>query len=606
MHTEDGLWDLLDQATSMPYGAAQIALAEQIIAAADAMHATDLGFRARMLATTSYVYGGEPVKSFVTFAWCVAEYDRDPARFADQTRFVLWHHKYMVSGMTRFPEIPLRRTYDALDEMQRRWRETGHSPHAVYAHRHRVALHVGDVEAAQEWYDRWCAAPRDDLSDCVGCDPSSKAWYLASLGRDEEAVELADQVIDGSLTCSEQPQDILTTLLLPYLRTGRLDLARDAHRRAYRLLRPNLSDLGSISSHLEFCALTGNEARGLEILEHHLGWLDRPPSPHAAMSFAAAGALVLRRAREVGQPPGRFRRPAHEGRHDTTVEADALAIELASLALDTAARFDERNGTSRQTELVRQRLDAVPIVDRLPLTPTPASRPTTLSVSTWDNPAGSSAVGAGLGGLHPDELLDLAEDHLRHGRRGAAFAAWHAFDEQYAAAELTPSQRGRRADGHGVEAANGDALAEAETAWRSAADSVRRSQGRGAPAGHARPDRSGDVRHRPWPGRPAHGRGGRVLPAGPHGHRPVDRRAGGRGHRTALRRPARGRAAVRSTGRRSTCRPASTRSPGPTSRCSGPSVWVRWAGWMTPVPPPRRRSGSARNADSLRAWRMPA
>ena len=32
-HTEDELWDLLQQAYDMPYGAAQIALVEQVVAA---------------------------------------------------------------------------------------------------------------------------------------------------------------------------------------------------------------------------------------------------------------------------------------------------------------------------------------------------------------------------------------------------------------------------------------------------------------------------------------------------------------------------------------------------------------------------------------------
>ena len=109
-------------------------------------------------------------------------------------------------------------------------------------------------------------------------------------------------MLAGRLTCSEQPQGILTTLLLPYLRTGRLEQARDAHRRAYRLHRPNLADLGDIADHIEFCALTGNEARGLEILERHLGWLDRAP--------VAVRRDVVRGRRRAAAAPGREAEPA--------------------------------------------------------------------------------------------------------------------------------------------------------------------------------------------------------------------------------------------------------------------------------------------------------
>ena len=46
----------------------------------------------------------------------------------------------------------------------------------------------------------------------------------------------------GRLSCTEQPQTILSGLMVPYLRTGRLEEAADAHRRSYRLMRGKLAD----------------------------------------------------------------------------------------------------------------------------------------------------------------------------------------------------------------------------------------------------------------------------------------------------------------------------------------------------------------------------
>ena len=181
-YTEEQLWRLLDQAHHMPYGPGQIALVEQIISHADAAHLTPLAFAARMQATSSYVYGGERARSFATFAWCLAEFDRNPHAYERQYRTLLWHFKYMVSALTRFPEIPLDRTFEVLDDMQRRWLDTGHTMHAVYAYRHAVAAHIGDIEAAERYFVQWCAQPRDDLSDCVGCDPTSKACGSPAAG----------------------------------------------------------------------------------------------------------------------------------------------------------------------------------------------------------------------------------------------------------------------------------------------------------------------------------------------------------------------------------------------------------------------------------------
>jgi tetratricopeptide (TPR) repeat protein len=407
MKTEDELWGLLREADHMPYGSGQIALVEQIVQHADAGGFDELRFAARMQATTAYVHGGETAKSFVTFSWCRAEYDAHPDRFDRHAEsLLLWQFKYMVSGLLKFPEVPLGRTYDVLDDMERRFRAGGHSLQAVYSYRHAVAAHVGDP-AADEWYEKWCATPRDDNSDCVGCDPTSKVYHLVSTGDDEAAVTLAQPVLAGHLTCAEQPQSILTSLLLPYLRTGRLSEAADAHRRAYRSLRGNLADLQRIGEHVVFCARTGNETRGLEIVERHLSWLDKAPHPQADMWFSAAAALLL----------GRLGGDVLVG----DVLAPELAERLAARARALSARFDARNGTPNIGRLIEARLQAEPIVEHLPLSA--VARTLKAGVTVTAPPQAQPLPG------DPVELLDRAEQLFDEYRFTEARAAWQRFDE---------------------------------------------------------------------------------------------------------------------------------------------------------------------------------
>ncbi|NUR25635.1 MAG: hypothetical protein HOV83_07255, partial [Catenulispora sp.] len=302
MTTANEVRELLHQVWEAPDGPAQIALAEGALRQAEALGDADVEFAARMAATNAFHRGGEPAKAFVTFARCLADYDADPSRrSAEDEHLLLWYFKYVISSMARFPEVPLERTQAVLDDMERRYRSGGHSLHAVYAYRHTIASHVGDVEQADSWYRQWDSAPRDENSDCAGCDPTSKAYHLVWRERYEDAIALAEPALAGRLTCSEQPHSILTALMVPYLRTGRLDQARDAHRRAYRAFQNNPADLGSVAEHVEFCGLTGNEMRGLELIERHLGWLDRPPTPKSEMEFASAAAFVLRRLVAAGR-----------------------------------------------------------------------------------------------------------------------------------------------------------------------------------------------------------------------------------------------------------------------------------------------------------------
>ncbi|MBX6766795.1 MAG: hypothetical protein IRY90_06535, partial [Actinomadura rubrobrunea] len=470
----DDVYDLMARAGDLPYGEAKTVLVEEALRHAEAAGDDELAYRVRMSLTGAYQYGGEPAKAFATFSRCLADHDRDPGRF-DQGERLLWHFKWIINSLTLFPEIPLDRTYRLLDDMERRYRAGGHSLQAVYHYRNLVTRHVGDHDAADEWYAKWIAAPRDELSDCAGCDPTGMVAHLESRGRDEEAFAVAAPVLNAELNCTEQPQGILTALLPVFLRTGRTEEARDAHRRAYRLIRSNLSDLADIGDHVWFCAVTGNEPRGLEIVQRHLGWLDRPPSPYAAMRFAASAALLLRRVEESGAGDLTLRRPDGAGE----VTAARLREELTARAREIAARFDARNGTSYQGEQVERLLAHEPVVEHLPLTPHAPRRPAQATAPPpRPEPDGPGRDLSEVTDL--DALLDIADECRSALDEHGALAAWRRFDEAAGDRPLTALQAARRADGRGVELlVNGDreaALAEwrrAEALYAEAGDAVR-------------------------------------------------------------------------------------------------------------------------------------
>ena len=168
--------------------------------------------------------------------------------------------------------------------MERRYRAGGHSLQAVYTYRHAWwPAHVGDARPPTSGTSGGARRPATTLSDCVGCDPTSK---VVSPGRrpvhDEEAVALAEPVLAGQLTCAEQPQAILTALLVPYLRTGRLGRGR---RRAPpgvpQPARQPGRPAATSATTSEFCARTGNETA-------------RPGDRRAAPGLAGPAAVARR------------------------------------------------------------------------------------------------------------------------------------------------------------------------------------------------------------------------------------------------------------------------------------------------------------------------
>ncbi|MFI7025285.1 hypothetical protein ACIBMZ_21480 [Micromonospora sp. NPDC049900] len=457
---DEDLWRMLHQTSEMPYGIGQVAALEQLLRRADAADDRHLAFAVRSQGISTYIYGGEPAKSFVVFAWCLAEFDKDPQPYHQRyAQHLLWHFKHMVNGMLSFPEVPLDRTHAVLDDMERRYREGGHSLQAVYKYRYRVADHLGDREQAEEWYRKWLTTPRDQLSDCAGCDPTTQVNHLSRTGRHDEAVALAEPVLSGRLSCTEQPQGILTALLPAYLHSGRRDEARNAHREAYRRHRGSIADLWDVSEHIEFCTLTGNDARALEIVERHLDWLDRAPSPGAAMHFAASAAAALR---QVDDQTLTVHRRAFGERPAAEVTLGALAAELTETATALAVRFDARNGNSNQSEGIARRLAVTPVGDHLPLSASlrrravsPGPRPALDGVDTsaaGSAPAGDAKVPAPRRSaefvvpaeVDTEELLDLAEQRWAAHDRAGLRTVLAAFDERFGTVELTPRQHARR------------------------------------------------------------------------------------------------------------------------------------------------------------------
>ncbi|WP_063771089.1 tetratricopeptide repeat protein [Streptacidiphilus neutrinimicus] len=364
--TEQEVRELYRSTHGMPSGPAKFAALEEVIRHADALGLVEFAFDVRMSATSVFQHSWVPAKAFLTFSWCLAAYDREPERFAGRhERTLLWRFKWMVYSVQQFPEIPLQRALDLLDDMERRYRRGGHSMHAVLQHRGLAAETIGDLEKAQEFYEQMTLTRRDGLSDCSGCVPSSQVRTLVALGRDEEAIRVGEPARRS--TCTEQPQWINSELLLPYARTGRSEQAAEAHRSAYRRIRDNPHHLGELASNVMFCVHSGNLGRGLDLIERHLSWLDHPRTPLAEMEFAAAAAAVLSAVEARGEGALTLRFPTVAGRRRPDAQVAHLAAELRDRALSVATRFDTRNGNSYQSTRMRQWMSQGPIGAPTPL-----------------------------------------------------------------------------------------------------------------------------------------------------------------------------------------------------------------------------------------------
>ncbi|MGY5117122.1 tetratricopeptide repeat protein [Streptomyces sp. 900105755] len=359
----DSLRRAMAENSEEPEGPARNARAEQLLLEAERLNIPLAVIEALGHQLKVYNYSSEKDKMFVPFARLLRMWDERPEDFDEyETHSLHWVFKWMTAGMLDQPHIPLASIEKWLGEMEHRYRLAGHSERAVRSAEFSVAGHVGDLPRAERAYAAWLAADRDRMADCHACELHGQGGWQLKNGRDEAALELWGPVLDGEYSCAHEPHTVLASSLVPLLRLGRVDEARAHHLRGFRLVRPMESMRGAYADHVEFCALTGNEARGLELLAERPAYFTDTGQPRSRMDFLAVVALLMDRLTGLGL--GGQRVPGPAGRAWTAGE---LAGHARAEALELAARFDARNGTSYVGDQLRERMAQRPLVDRLPL-----------------------------------------------------------------------------------------------------------------------------------------------------------------------------------------------------------------------------------------------
>ncbi|MCY0918338.1 tetratricopeptide repeat protein [Streptomyces sp. H27-G5] len=347
----------------LPHGAARNAQAEALAAAAEVCGDRALFRNALVTLIDAYEYSSERTRMMVPFARLLQEYDRDPGTFdRGEAHSLFWRFKWISGQIINSPEIPLASAAGYLEDMERRYRLAGYSERAVRQSEYYLADAIGDDERAERAVAAWQATERDEMSDCHACETNSQGSFWATKGDDAKAIEIWEPVLAGKQTCREEPHRVLARSLLPMLRQGRIDEARAHHLRGYRLARGNESLLRSIGQHIEFCALTGNEARGLEILFDHDAHLKPLTDVKVQLDFHGGVLVLLERLATLGHGAGTS--VPYEG---SSHSVDELCAVLHAGCLDIARRFDARNGNSRVSDRFLARLGRAPLVDVLPL-----------------------------------------------------------------------------------------------------------------------------------------------------------------------------------------------------------------------------------------------
>ena len=342
--------ELIRRAAYLSDSNEKIMMLEEAVRLADISNNVKLQYDARDTFIEAAYFGGLPEKALVAYAWCLAQYDRDPAYAREWP--LLWRYKWMVNIITDFPQISKEQIYEMLDDMERRFRASGYGLRAVYRYRYRTERAFGNRDEAIRLYEIAEQTTRDDLSDCNACEIDERVNFNLYIGNDELALRLAEPLLEGRQTCRSVPQRTFSRLLVPLLRLGRREEAWDFHLRSYYRLERDKSLLDYLSDHFLFLSLYGELEEAARILEKHFHWTEEVTNVYERFVFYRAAWLFLETAMEAGQEELELGLPRSFPLYDSSRFYNAALLKewFEERARALAAKFDARNGTDHFTK----------------------------------------------------------------------------------------------------------------------------------------------------------------------------------------------------------------------------------------------------------------
>lgn len=372
MTTRDDVVERLALAGAHPWGPTRSALVAEAVTWADALEDEDLAVQARLDLAVAYYQGDEEWKALAPFAWLLSRYETRSDLFdAERLETLQRNYGWAVPIAADNPAVPAARLRDLDAGLEEFYRRQGASMHTVHAQRYHADLMLGLDEAAAAELAAWRATPRDELSECEGCDPQRQVEWATMHEDWETAVAAAVPVLSEEIGCGTQPQSMQSVALLALLASGRPRAAWDAHVRSWRVLRSFPQVLDYVAYHMEYLALSGRPERGLKVLRQSAHKTADAESARILMAYLACASLVAREAVRAGygdQPlgvevSGRSVWSPGPGIAATTPLSQAQGL-LADWARAIAARYDRRNANTGVSQRLERRLARQPITSQ--------------------------------------------------------------------------------------------------------------------------------------------------------------------------------------------------------------------------------------------------
>lgn len=181
----------------------RINILKQAIQLADSNQDVEWGFDFRLRLISEEVCTSHCVESFSAFSWILDAYDKNPDIF-DESEF-LWEYKWMAKASYCNANISKEQIENIIEDLKSRMLKNGYSLRGYYSIVIAWKQFLGLHEEVDKYIQLREKEQRDDMSHCPACELDTKVGEELRKGNIEEALTMANDLINKKLTCAHMP-----------------------------------------------------------------------------------------------------------------------------------------------------------------------------------------------------------------------------------------------------------------------------------------------------------------------------------------------------------------------------------------------------------------
>lgn len=338
--------ELLEAADELPHSPTRLAIEEEAVRLADTYRDAALGMEARqaLMDTADSTDRGDVLAT--AFAWCLAQHDRDPVRFANWN--VLEHYRRVIERLANLSDVTRASLEKLLADFGVRLERTGFSKRIWYYARQSLARDVGDPELARGAFQAMREHPRDAMSSAPEIELAEEIQAELFLGNFDQALQVARPFFDNPARTPSTSDRALSFLLVPLLERQRIGEASALNARCRRSYHPKGTYHWWYGNLLKFSAITGDLKIAAKLYGECQQRMNALTSGMELLHFSMDAIVVLDRLIAAGKRDLALRLADgvpvanRRGRYAVQDLRDWLFRDASTWA----ERFDVRNGNS--------------------------------------------------------------------------------------------------------------------------------------------------------------------------------------------------------------------------------------------------------------------